>query len=262
MKIREWSNRASLWPADVTAAAALLAAADPWPGWWWWPRRSVPPWCRWSSPARGAGPAHPVGLAAGVSLALAALPLRWWGAIAAQRRQVSPEAATAGSWQGGPEAPPYGGKQLRLAWGIPPDHATPKRVLSALGLAYVGTAWVDVMASPESAKEQRRLLLAEFGVGGWIPTAHHDGWDSNGQPTSWEEWEHRYGRRAIVNADGRCSDPELEELLRAQLEATKGWRRPWALVAGMAVLRWGVRLLGWQKRQCSATVQSYHESIH
>jgi hypothetical protein len=31
-------------------------------------------------------------------------------------------------------------------------------------LAQVWTAWVDVMASPESAKERRRLLLAEFGV--------------------------------------------------------------------------------------------------
>jgi hypothetical protein len=118
------------------------------------------------------------------------------------------------------------------------------------------------MASPESAKERRRLLLAEFGVGEWIPTAHHDGLDRNGQPTSCDEWEHRDGRRAIVDAHGRCADPELEELLRDQREATKGWRRPWALVAGMAVLRWGYRLLGWQKQQCSATVQSYHESIH
>jgi hypothetical protein len=179
-------------------------------------------------------------------------------------RRAAPAGITAGrhrqrlaGWAGGT---PYGGKQLRLAWGTPPDHATPKRVLSTLGLAYVGTVGVDVMASPESAKERRRLMLAEFGVGGWIPTAHHDGWDSNGQPTSWEEWEHRDGRRAIVDADGRCSDHELEELLRAKREATKGWRRPWSLVAGMAVLRWGFRLLGWQKRQCSATVQTYHES--
>ncbi len=45
-------------------------------------------------------------------------------AIAAQRRQASPPAVTVSAWQGGPEAPPYGGKQLRLAWGTPPDHAT------------------------------------------------------------------------------------------------------------------------------------------
>jgi hypothetical protein len=30
----------------------------------------------------------------------------------------------------------------------------------------------------------------------------------------------------------------------------------------MAVLRWGYRLLSWQRQQCSATVQSYHESNH
>jgi hypothetical protein len=74
------------------------------------------------SPARGAGPAHPVGLAAGVSLVLAALPLRWWGAIAAQRRQASPPAATASSWQGGPEAPPMGGSSCASRGG--PRHIT------------------------------------------------------------------------------------------------------------------------------------------
>ncbi len=31
MKIREWTDKASLWPAVVTATAALLAAADPGP---------------------------------------------------------------------------------------------------------------------------------------------------------------------------------------------------------------------------------------
>lgn len=40
-------------------------------------------------------------------------------------------AATATSWQGGPEAPPYGGKQLRLARGDPTRSRDPKPIVKS-----------------------------------------------------------------------------------------------------------------------------------
>jgi hypothetical protein len=46
---------------------------------------------------------------AGAALVLVALPLRWWGTIAAQRRQASPVAATVSSWQEWQKAPGMGG---------------------------------------------------------------------------------------------------------------------------------------------------------
>jgi hypothetical protein len=127
--------------------------------------------------------------------------------------------------------------------GDPTRSRDPKTDHAALALGWPETDCVVAMASPGSAQERRRLMLERFRVGGWLPRAHIDGWDSSGQRTCWEEWEHLDGRRAIESANGRCTDPELEGLLRARRGAGKQRRRWRVLAAAVKVWRWWLRAL-------------------
>jgi hypothetical protein len=92
------------------------------------------------------------------------------------------------------------------------------------------------MTKTEDASARRYRKLLEHSVGGWIPGADIDGIDENGKWTYWHEWRHLDGRQAFVGPGGRCSDPELEELLRAQASAFPPTRRRWVLMAVREVL--------------------------
>lgn len=220
--IYELSDGGSTCPASVTPSAAALLVAVVCPA---------------------GGQAYPVELVAVAALVLALHPLRPRPLpIAAATRPVAAGPAPCRSCWGGPKAPPAGGQQLASRRG-PHQITRPKTDHAALALGWPETVCVVAMASPGSAQERRRLMLERFRVGGWLPRAHIDGWDSSGQRTCWEEWEHLDGRRAIENADGRCTDPELEELLRARRGAgtkRRGWR---VLAAAVRVLRWWLRVL-------------------
>jgi hypothetical protein len=124
--------------------------------------------------------------------------------------------------------------------GDPTRSRDPKTALTALALGWPVTGCVIAMASSGSVHERMRLKLDEFRVGGWVPRAHHDGWESSGQQTCWEEWGHWDGRRAIQSADGRCTDPELERLLRGRRGTGK---KRWVLAAAVRVWRWCLRQL-------------------
>lgn len=105
MKIRKWSERVSCCPAAVTAAAALLVVL---------------------ASVRGRPcPAHSIELMAGAVLAMAALPLRGWGAIAVQRWQASlvAEPSAFGMWG---RRPPVWGAAAPRAGGDPTRSRDPK----------------------------------------------------------------------------------------------------------------------------------------
>jgi hypothetical protein len=63
---------------------------------------------------------------------------------------------------------------------------------------------------------------------GWVLTALMDGYtvSADGQKrwTYWHEYTHADGRRAVVSANGSCTDPELQKLLgrRAVQTAPRG----------------------------------------
>lgn len=54
------------------------------------------------------------------------------------------------------------------------------------------------------------------GLKGWFPTTLADGRGPDGKPLHWMIYEHLDGREASVLYDGRCTDPELQALLRAR----------------------------------------------
>jgi hypothetical protein len=54
------------------------------------------------------------------------------------------------------------------------------------------------------------------GLDGWFLTTLADGRGSDGRPSHWRVYEHLDGREASVLDDGRCTDPELQALLRAR----------------------------------------------
>ena len=99
------------------------------------------------------------------------------------------------------------------------------------------------MSNSEACAARRKRLMEvmeEHRLDGWLLTTHVDGFDSNGEWTYWYEWEHRDGRCATQWPDGCCTDPELEELLRAQSSALPPKRRRLLLMAVRAVLGCGV----------------------
>jgi hypothetical protein len=194
--------------------SARLVARRTRSSWWRWP-----PWC-WLSARSGHAPSP---------------SLR----RPAPGRPGLPPAAAAGV---GRRHPQRGGSSSPRV-GDPTRSRDPKTDHAALALGWPETVCVVAMASPGSAQERRRLMLERFRVGGWLPRAHIDGWDSSGQRTCWEEWEHWDGRRAIESTNGRCTDPELEGLLRARREAGKERRRWRVLAAAARVWRWWLRVL-------------------
>jgi len=72
----------------------------------------------------------------------------------------------------------------------------------------------------DRSRDRLQQAATQRGLNGWALTALVDGIDRDGEPIYWHEYQHLDGRRAEAWPDGRCSDPELLQLLEAQaLEA-------------------------------------------
>jgi hypothetical protein len=93
------------------------------------------------------------------------------------------------------------------------------------------------MPQTKLAAARRHRMLLEHSVGGWIPVGDVDGIDENGEWTYWHEWRHLDGREAMVGPGGRCTDPELEELLNSEARTLPSVRGGWLLIAVAVVLR-------------------------
>ena len=72
-------------------------------------------------------------------------------------------------------------------------------------------------SSPDRSHERLQQAAAHAGLNGWALVTLADGFDSNGEPIHWEEYQHLDGREAQVWPDGSCSDAELRQLLEAKV---------------------------------------------
>ena len=90
----------------------------------------------------------------------------------------------------------------------------------------------------DRSRDRLQQAAAQRGLNGWALTALVDGIDSNGEPIYWHEYQHLDGRRAEAWPDGRCSDPELMQLLEAQALEAKPPRPSRRLRMAAAIAGW------------------------